>query len=392
MVVALGSPQPVFTVPPLDTIPDGSDDKPQPGRNLEVVGPLKVSSLVFGAAAWSHFYNNDAYLASDVPLRTIRLALRYGIRTFDTSPYYGASEIVLGTALKALELEFPRSSYQLMTKCGRYGSSDFDYSPSTIRKSVERSLSRLHTTYLDTVYLHDVEFVATSVMPRKEGNHIGALSDESEVYGLKEGQEGTICGEGDQKILDGIAELRKMKEEGLIKNIGITGFPLPALLRLAILVANTAPYRPLDVILSYCHLTLQNSTLLAFLPSFLQRARVSQVLTASPLSMGLLTPTIPAWHPAPPKVKEAAIVVVSKCQELVDSGKGGLPNVAIGWAVEKAEEEKIATVVGLSNLREVHQAVGAWREVKEGGKQYERFAAQAIQAFEEAGVKDWSWS
>lgn len=110
-----------------------------------------------------------------------------------------------------------------MTKCGRYGSSDFDYSPSTIRKSVERSLSRLHTTYLDTVYLHDVEFVATSVMPRKEGNHIGALSDESEVYRLKEGQEGTICGEGDQKILDGIAELRKMKEEGLIKNIGITG-------------------------------------------------------------------------------------------------------------------------------------------------------------------------
>lgn len=86
------------------------------------------------------------------------------------------------------------------------------------------------------------------------------------------------------------------------------------------------------------------------------------------------------------------MVAVSKCQELVDSGKGGLPNVAIGWAVEKAEEEKMATVVGLSNLREVHQAVGAWREVKEGGKQHERFAAQAIQAFEEAGVKDWSWS
>lgn len=171
-----------------------------------------------------------------------------------------------------------------------------------------------------------------------------------------------------------------------------SGFPLPTLLRLAILVANTAPYRPLDVILSYCHLTLQNSTLLAFLPSFLQRARVSQVLTASPLSMGLLTPTIPAWHPAPPKMKEASAVAASKCQELVDSGKGGLPNVAIGWAVEKAEEEKMATVVGLSNLKEVHQAVRAWREVKEGGTQYEGFAVQAIQAFEEAGVKDWSWS
>lgn len=110
-----------------------------------------------------------------------------------------------------------------MTKCGRYGGSDFDYSPSTIRKSVERSLSRLHTTYLDTVYLHDIEFVATPVMPRLEGIHSGALGDEAEAYGLKEGQEALVRGEGDQKILDGIAELRKMQEEGLVKNIGITG-------------------------------------------------------------------------------------------------------------------------------------------------------------------------
>lgn len=43
MVVALGSPQPVFTIPPLDTIPDGSDDKPQPGRNL--VSPDPTSYL-----------------------------------------------------------------------------------------------------------------------------------------------------------------------------------------------------------------------------------------------------------------------------------------------------------------------------------------------------------
>ena len=115
--------------------------------------------------------------------------------------------------------------------------------------------------------------------------------------------------------------------------------------------------------------------------------------------MGLLTPSIPAWHPAPPKMKEAALVAVSKCQELVDGGKGGgLPTVAIGWAVDKAEgeregKERMATVVGLSNLKEVHQAVGAWREVKDGGfERNERFAREAIRAFEDAGMKDWSWS
>ena len=114
-----------------------------------------------------------------------------------------------------------------MTKCGRYGSSDFDYSPKTIRRSVERSLARFHTTYLDTVYLHDVEFVATPVAPRTEGVHLGALGSEAEAYGLNEGQEAKMWGEGDQKILDAVAELRKLQEEGVVKSIGITGaFPL----------------------------------------------------------------------------------------------------------------------------------------------------------------------
>lgn len=44
----------------------------------------------------------------------IQRGYRYGIRAFDTSPYYGPSEIVLGNALEALENEFPRSSYQIV--------------------------------------------------------------------------------------------------------------------------------------------------------------------------------------------------------------------------------------------------------------------------------------
>lgn len=110
-----------------------------------------------------------------------------------------------------------------MTKCGRFSQNDFDYSPKTIRASVQRSLNRLRTTYLDAVYLHDVEFVAASVHPRTSGSHALALSAEAEMYGLRSGSEGVVRGEGDQKILDGLAELRKMQEEGLIKHIGITG-------------------------------------------------------------------------------------------------------------------------------------------------------------------------
>jgi D-arabinose 1-dehydrogenase len=110
-----------------------------------------------------------------------------------------------------------------MTKCGRYGMSTFDYSPKTIRESVLRSLERLKTDYLDVVYLHDVEFVAEFLAPGATGNAVGALGEEAEAYGLKAGDEGKAAGEGDQRVLAAFAELRKLKAEGLIRQIGITG-------------------------------------------------------------------------------------------------------------------------------------------------------------------------
>ena len=103
---------------------------------------------------------------------------------------------------------------------------DFDYSPSTVRKSVERSLKRLGTNYLDVVYLHDIEFHVTRVIPQdNSGDHAAVFSDPKYAakWGLVEGEEGKIHGQGDQNILDGFAELRKMQAEGVIKQIGITG-------------------------------------------------------------------------------------------------------------------------------------------------------------------------
>lgn len=110
-----------------------------------------------------------------------------------------------------------------MTKCGRYGPSTFDYSPETIRKSVKQSLERLKTDYLDVVYLHDVEFVAERLAPSPTGDVSAALGEDAAAYGLAPGDEGRLRGDGDQKILDAYNELRKLKEEGLVKQIGITG-------------------------------------------------------------------------------------------------------------------------------------------------------------------------
>lgn len=145
---------------------------------------------------------------------------------------------MLGTALKALETEFPRGTYKLLTKVGRYGPSatDFDYTPTTIRRSVRRSLQRLHTEYLDVVYLHDVEFVAPCVAPRAEGNHASALGAEAAAYGLaseQEADDGEDKSTGstvavrtagdDERILEAISELRALQADGLIRQVGISG-------------------------------------------------------------------------------------------------------------------------------------------------------------------------
>lgn len=101
--------------------------------------------------------------------------------------------------------------------------SDFDYSSATIRASVKRSLARLNTEYLDAVYLHDVEFVCTPFGPTNPGNSITALNEGRAAYGLADGDEDKVRGEGDRMVLKAISVLREMQDEGLIKYIGITG-------------------------------------------------------------------------------------------------------------------------------------------------------------------------
>ncbi|KAF8897165.1 NADP-dependent oxidoreductase domain-containing protein [Infundibulicybe gibba] len=335
--------------------PEGSlGDVPVPGSPLHRLdGYINLPALVFGAGAFSGQYNTEDHLTSDIPLNTVRLALRYGINAFDTSVYYGPSEIVLGHALKSLETEFPRSTYQLMTKCGRYG--------------CQRSLSRLQTSYLDTVYLHDVEYLCTPVAPRTTGNHVLALSSEAEAYGLAPEGEATIHGKGDQRILDAFRELQRLKSEGLIKHIGLT----------------------VDVVLNYSNLCLHNTTFADFAPLFYTRAQVGQLLAASPMSMGLLTASPPAWHPAPPALRADVV-------EAAKHWPPGLPNISLGYSMRHTGVSKsnIPLVVGFSTPSEVHEAVRVWREIQGGLNDEERRRSEAeIQdIFRKSGFLDWSWA
>lgn len=314
------------------------------------------------------------------------------MNAFDTAPYYGSSEVILGAILRSLSATYPRTSYKLITKVGRYpvNGSTFDYSPETIRKSVLRSLSRLGTDHLDVVYLHDAEFVATPI-PKgpNAGDHRKALEDPA-AWGLAEGDEGKIHGEGDQQILDALRELWDLKTEGMIGAVGITGYPLPTLLRIALLALHNPPYKPLDILLSYSHYNLQNSVFESYLSAFHHRAKIRQLVAASPFSMGFLTSNPPPWHPAPPVMVAARNRAIEFCRDW----EGGLPNVALGYALREGEGEmrEVPRVVGLSNVREVHEAMKAWRKVVDGSDEERVERERAVKRiFEEVGYEGYSW-
>ncbi|KAG8747506.1 hypothetical protein FRC10_000642 [Ceratobasidium sp. 414] len=422
----LTDPQPTYHVP--SAIPDVEEDRPV-GNPIPSIGE-GWSRMVFGAATLgAGIYNTEEVLNSPEPLRTVRLALRYvlkqrfdagsdlvdsyGIKGFDTSAYYGTSEIVLGAILRAIADEFPRESYKIVsalepeqeqtpkqrvrwskaTKCGRYGTlaEDFDYSRGAIRKSVEHSLERLGTTYLDVVFLHDTEFVCTPVHPADPtGNPVKVLEDPAlcTAWGLRPEDRDRVHGEGDQKIVDAFDELRKMKDEGTIRAIGLTGYPLPVLLRLGRLVA--AKENPPDIIMSYSHFNLQNHTFENFAP-LLRETGAKQLLAASPFNMGYLTDRTPDWHPA------GAEMVGFKNRRLLpmcESWPGALPNIALGYALGQKSEAMggVPLVAGFSRTSEVHEAVAVWREVENGGsKARKSLEAKVVEAIREAGWENYSW-
>jgi len=58
-----------------------------------------------------------------------------------------------------------------------------------------------------------------------------------------------------------------------------------------------------------------------------------------------------------------------------------------------ASGRRMPVVVGMSNLREVHEAVDAWRWAKdeERREELERKASLALVVFERTGTAGWTW-
>ncbi|HWP58854.1 MAG TPA: aldo/keto reductase [Candidatus Acidoferrales bacterium] len=113
-------------------------------------------------------YPQPFSLPSDREVRELlETALSLGVNLIDTAPAYGASESRLGSFVQA-----HRQQIVLCTKCGEQylgGRSLYDFSKSAIYRSVDESLRRLRTDYVDILLLHsdgrDVEILSATQAP-----------------------------------------------------------------------------------------------------------------------------------------------------------------------------------------------------------------------------------
>ncbi|QNL49903.1 aldo/keto reductase [Olivibacter sp. SDN3] len=271
---------------------------------------MKVSNLSYGASSLGGVFHS---LKEEAGIDSVLTAVEHGINFIDVSPYYGhlRAEVLLGKALKKID----RSLYYISTKVGRYGKDGvnyWDYSAAKARESVYESMQRLHVDYIDLINVHDVEFADLD----------------------------QICDE----TLPALCELR---DEGLVKHVGITNLNL----RHFQYIIDRVPPGTVESVLSFCHYTLNDDALADYLDYF-ERKEVG-VINASPYSMGLLTVRgAPDWHPAPAALKRLARKAVDFCLQRGIS----IEELAISYAVNNP---RIATTLfSTTNPENVMQTIG----------------------------------
>ncbi len=182
---------------------------------------------------------------------------------------------------------------------------EFDFSAKRVIASMDESLRRLQTDYIDLFQVHDLEF-----------------------------------GDAQQIIDETLPALRQLQQQGKARYIGITGYP-PKLLR------RIAEAAPVDSILPYCQYNLMNTDMDGLLTAF-ARERGIGLINASPLDMGILTEHGPQeWHPAPRAVRYAG----RKAAEFSRSHGADISDIALRFSLVHSYVS--STLAGMANTRQV---------------------------------------
>jgi len=154
------------------------------------IGNMVVSSIGLGCMGLSHA--SGAPTGKKEAAEILRQAVDLGYTLFDTAECYTGvnsdgsisyNEELVGEALRTI-----RDKIVLATKYGVQHGGDhliLDSRPSTIRKSVDESLKRLGTDYIDLYYQHRID---PKVEPETVAETMGALIKEGKIrsWGISE--------------------------------------------------------------------------------------------------------------------------------------------------------------------------------------------------------------
>ena len=210
-------------------------------------GP-KVSPVIYGFYRWDQEENTPASME-----RIVRLCLELGINTFDHADIYGdyKCEELFGNLIANKSVK--REEIILFTKCGlriphksqqglRF--THVDTSREHILRSIDNSLKKLRTDYIDIFLLNGFDPIAN--------------------------------------LEETAATLRQLKEKGKIKNIGIANFSVFQHQLLA-------SYLQLPIVTNHIELNLLDTSALDNGQIDYIKQRYMRPLTSSPLAAGRIT-------------------------------------------------------------------------------------------------------
>jgi predicted oxidoreductase len=269
---------------------------------LSDAGP-KVSPAIYGFYRW----DNDIKDPGATMERIVNLCLESGINTFDHADYYGdyQCEALFGDLIRQKSIK--REELVLFTKCGLrmpHASqpdvriTHYDSSSKYVLQNIERSLRNLRTDYID-IFLLD---------------HLDPISNLEETA----------------------VTLRKLKESGKVRNIGVANFSVFQHQLLA-------SYLQIPIVTNHIELNVLNTAALDNGQLDYIKQRYMRPLASAPLAAGrIANGTDPL-----------ALNVRAKLQEIGLKYNADMESIAVAWLVKlgalpligTTEEQRIRNII-----------------------------------------------
>jgi D-threo-aldose 1-dehydrogenase len=284
-----------------------------PRRRLGRTG-LLVPEICFGGSGLAGLPDIFGYdVPQDRAVRTVLEVLRGPAGFLDTAAGYGdgRSERIIGTALA--EAGGLPPGFVLSTKVDRDPVTG-DYSAAQVRRSLEGSLERLGLDRLHLLYLHDPEYISFEEAMAPNGP---------------------------------VAELVRIRQEGLAEHIGVAGGPVALMARF---VATGA----FEVLLTHNRWTLIDRSADQLIDA--ARAAGLAVVNAAPFGGGILAKGADrtaryAYTEADPVVLERARAIEAAC------ARHGVPTAAAAIQFSTRDPRISSTVIGVTRPERVAETL-----------------------------------